>query len=76
MMEEIMTKKKRFIAKINGEYIIDKKVGRDRKTGNIKYITFIPCPNIKSKGEIKFYEDEKIWLEENNTELECEAEDA
>lgn len=71
-----MTKKKRFIAKINGEYIIDKKVGRDRKTGNIKYITFIPCPNIKSKGAIKFYEDEKMWLEENNPEVEWEGEDA
>ena len=70
-----MTKKKRFIAKINGEYIIDKKVKRDKKAGCIKWITFIPCPNIKPKGAVKFYEDEKQWLEKNNPEIEFEEED-
>ena len=75
-MEEIMTRKKRFIAKIKGDYIIDKKVRRDKKAGSIKWITFIPCPNMKPKGAVKFYEDEKKWLEENNPELEWEEEDA
>ena len=72
MMEGTMTKKKRFIAKSKGDYIIDKKVRHDKKTGEIKWITFIPCPNIKPKGAVKFYEDEKEWLELNNPELEWE----
>lgn len=71
-----MTKKKRFIAKIKGDYIIDKRVRRDKKAGSIKLITFIPCPNMKPKGAVKFYEDEKKWLEENNPEIEWEEEDA
>ena len=70
-----MTKKKRFIAKIKGDYIIDKRVIRDKKVGSIKFITFIPCPNMKPKSAVKFYEDEKKWLEENNPELEWEEED-
>ena len=74
-MEEIMTKKKRFIAKIKGDYIIDKKVKRDKKAGGIKLITFINCSNIKPKGAVKFYEDEKQWLEKNNPEIEWEEED-
>ena len=69
-----MTKKKRFIAKIKGDYIIDKRVRRYTKTGSIKLITFIPCPNMKQKSAVKFYEDEKKWLEENNPEIEWEEE--
>ena len=69
-----MIKKKRFIAKIKGDYIIDKIVKRDKKAGCIKLITFISCPNMKTKGAVKFYEDEKKWLEENNPEIEWEEE--
>ena len=72
MMEEIMTKKKRFIAKIKGDYIIDKIVKRDKVARCITFITFISSPNMKPKGAVKFYEDEKKWLEENNPEIEWE----
>lgn len=74
MMEETMIRKKRFIAKLNDDYIIDKKVRRDKKTGDIKWITFVSCEGIKPKGAIKFYEDEMKWLQENNPELEWEEE--
>lgn len=62
-----MITKKKYIAKNkNGDYIIDKRVARDRRTRDIKWITFIPCSNMKPRGAIRFYEDEKKWLEENN----------
>lgn len=64
-----MTKKKRFIARTeNWDYIIDKRVRRDKKSGDIRWVTYIPCSNIKPKGAVKFYEDEKAWLEKFNTE--------
>lgn len=62
-------KKKKYIAKReNGEYCIDKLVNRKKSTREIMQITFISCPNMKPNGAIKFYEDEKKWLEENCNE--------
>ena len=62
-------KKKKYIAKReNGEYCIDKLVNKNRKTGEIKQISFYSCPNMKPNSAVKFYEDEKNWLEENCNE--------
>ena len=64
-----MTRKKRFIARNESwNYIIDKRVRRDNTSGDIRWITYIPCSNVKAKGAVKFYEDEKEWLEKHSTE--------
>ena len=63
---------KKFIGKENGKYIIDKKVRKDKKLGIITFVNYIACEGIKSKGAIKFFENEKEWLEKNNPNIEWE----
>ena len=68
-----MTKK--FIGKENGKYIIDRKVKKDKKLGTIAWITYITCEGIKPKGAVKFFENEKEWLEKDNPNIEWEEVD-
>ena len=63
---------KKFIGKENGKYIIDKKVRKNNKLGIITFVNYITCEGVKPKGAIKFFEDEKKWLEENNPSIEWE----
>ena len=70
-----MTRKKRFIARIEGDYIIDKKVRRNKKAGEITSIKILSCEGMKPNGAVKFYEDEKNWLEINIPEIEWEVYD-
>ena len=63
---------KKFIGKSNGNYIIDKKVRRDKKLGTIVCVKYLACEGIKSKGAIKFLEDEKNWLSNHKEKIEWE----
>lgn len=63
---------KKFIGKSNGNYIIDKKVRRDKKLGTIVCVKYPACEGIKSKGAIKFLEDEKNWLSNHKEKIEWE----
>lgn len=65
----------KFIGKENGKYIIDKKVKIDKKLGSIAWITYITCEGIKPKGAVKFFENEKEWLEKDNPNIEWEEVD-
>ena len=65
----------KFIGKENGKYIIDKKVKIDKKLGSISWITYITCEGIKPKGAVKFFENEKEWLEKDNPNIEWEEVD-
>ena len=62
----------KFIGKENGKYIIDKEVRKDKKLGVITFVNYITCEGIKSKGAIKFFENEKEWLEKDNPNIEWE----
>ena len=45
---------------------------KNNKLGVITFVNYITCEGIKPKGAIKFFEDEKKWLEENNPSIEWE----
>lgn len=66
----------KFIGKENGKYIIGKKVRKDKKLGIITFVDYIACEGIKPKGAIKFFKNEKEWLEKHNPNIEWEEVDA
>lgn len=45
---------------------------KNKKLGIITFVNYITCEGIKPKGAIKFFENEKEWLEKNNPNIEWE----
>ena len=70
-------RKKKYIAKVGGNYIVDKKVNRYKVSREISSISYVCAEGFNSCGAVKFYEDEKEWLDENDKEIleweECDA---
>ena len=49
---------------------------KNNKLGVITFVNYITCEGIKSKGAIKFFENEKEWLEKHTPNIEWEEADA